>query len=197
MMPWCLNKIEMESDLYNDKNNNDSNRNNMRQTMFNKNNDNNIESEDWDDDIGRLMMIHWWICWILNDYLCRAVLPLFCSERSHTSLGKWVAKPSNLGFVSRNVAQNSKKTAIRRNACVFHCHDISHQTSSNQMGNSTHTFSQLSTVEGCPLCRMLVALQGCVARKSADNAKGSRQWLICIPCCCATNTERSEYDQGC
>jgi hypothetical protein len=48
----------MESDLYNDKNNNDSNRNNMRQTMFNKNNDNNIESEDWDDDIGRLMMIH-------------------------------------------------------------------------------------------------------------------------------------------
>ena len=57
-MPRCLNKIEMESDLYNDKNNNDSNRNNMRQTMFNKNNDNNIESEDWDDDIGKLMMIH-------------------------------------------------------------------------------------------------------------------------------------------
>jgi len=48
----------MESDLYNDKNNNDSNRSNMRQTMFNKNNDNNIESEDWDDDIGKLMMIH-------------------------------------------------------------------------------------------------------------------------------------------
>lgn len=48
----------MESDLYNDKNNNDSNRCHMRQTMFNKNNDNNIESEDWDDDIGKLMMIH-------------------------------------------------------------------------------------------------------------------------------------------
>ena len=57
-MPRCLNKIEMESDLYNDKNNNDSNRCHMRQTMFNKNNDNNIESEDWDDDIGKLMMIH-------------------------------------------------------------------------------------------------------------------------------------------
>lgn len=48
----------MESDLYNDKNNNDSNGNHMRQTMFNKNNDNNIESENWDDDIGKLMMIH-------------------------------------------------------------------------------------------------------------------------------------------
>ena len=53
-------------------------------------NGNNIKFQDWDDDIDKLiMMIHWWICCFLHDDLCRAVLPLFCLERSHTSLGKW------------------------------------------------------------------------------------------------------------